>query len=48
MGQQPASTLALFVARIRADDPNHTFAADDFAIATNPLDGSLNSHFIRS
>jgi len=38
------STLALFVARIRAYDPDHALAADNLAMAAKPLNGSLNSH----
>jgi hypothetical protein len=31
------STLTLFVARIRADDPHHTLAPHDLALAADPL-----------
>jgi hypothetical protein len=32
------------MARIGTNDPDHTLAADDLAMAAKPLDGSLNSH----
>jgi hypothetical protein len=32
------SSLALLVARVRADDPHHAFAADDLAVLTNSFD----------
>jgi hypothetical protein len=39
-----ASALALFVATILADDPHHTLAADDLAVATNTFYGRTNFH----
>jgi hypothetical protein len=38
------STLALLVARIGANDPDHALATDDLAMAAQPLDRSLYSH----
>jgi hypothetical protein len=38
------STLALLMARVGADHSNHTFAADDLAVAADFLDRSRNSH----
>jgi len=38
------STLALLVPRIGADHTHHAVAADDLALATNLLNGSLYFH----
>src|SRR5687768_5087987 len=38
------STLALLVARILADHPNHTFAVDDLALVANLLDARTDFH----
>lgn len=32
--------------RIRADDANHALATNNLAVAAQPLDRSLDSHFI--
>ena len=40
------STLPLFVFRILADDPDDTFALDDFAFVANRLHGSSNFHLL--
>jgi hypothetical protein len=38
-------TLALLMARLRADHLDAALAANDLAIATNLFNGSLNFHF---
>ena len=39
-----AGALPLLVAAILADNPHHTIAADDFAVAANALNGSTYFH----
>jgi len=39
------SALTLFVTRIRANDTNNAFTANDLAVAANFLYRSRNSHF---
>jgi len=34
------------MARVGADNPHHTLAADDLAVAANFLDRSWNSHLL--
>src|SRR3954471_20893801 len=41
-----SSTLALLVARIRADDAHHPLAPHDLALAADFLDRSLHSHVL--
>jgi len=38
------STLALFVAGIGTNNPDHALAADDLSMAAKSFDGSLDSH----
>jgi hypothetical protein len=38
------STLPLLMTAIGADHPDHTLAADNFAIPANFLDGGSNFH----
>jgi hypothetical protein len=40
----PLLTLALFVARIGADNVDHTTAADDLAMLANSLDAGSDFH----
>ena len=40
------SALALLVPWVGANDPHHTLAADDFAVATELLDRSGNFHSV--
>jgi hypothetical protein len=40
------SALALLVAAILADDPHHTVAPNDLAVATDTLDRSTHFHVI--
>ena len=40
------SALPLFVAAILADDPHHTIAPYDLAVAADTLDGSTHFHVV--
>jgi hypothetical protein len=42
--QISVSTLALLVARVSTDHPNHTLAADDLAVTAHLLDRSSDFH----
>jgi hypothetical protein len=42
--QISVSTLALLVARVSTNHPNHTFAADDLAVTAHLLDRSSDFH----